>query len=558
MMPAASTASFPQGYWRSTEGIGAAQRRVETAVEELLPLIAAALDPGGQWSARFWRRGLGTFLWSLLSHCFDRASEPAPAQPAAVPALPEGQVFFSARDFNLALSEQAALQAWLDAVVDGRAGDPHGEAAVTAVAQWRLHEAAGGRKTPEAIERKAGQLRRRVLFWEGSGEVAHFAAPFSHWQSMQLSWKSGGRIRRLTCPEQVATLRYDGGQRLRLYERLGASGAALGELSRLALGPLCALMPTAFIEHREELATWAARQPRPRLLVTALGFERSPFFCALAERVEAAGGRVVGVQHGGCYGQTDPAWSEILENQNCDIYCTWGYRQRENHVALPAIRLAQIARARPPRVRGRRLLWAHAANVNGATLLAALPHFRRETELNDYFIDSVRAARERLGFEIALRPYPRIGVDALVQAWERGVPGLKLEPGRGRSLLRHAAEHDLTVFSFPGATGFLEFLQADRPALLFCPLDYCPVRPEAAEAFRALIDAGLFATDAASFERAVGDFLRERDRWWSSPERARARERFRAEFAQVGPDPCGTWARSLLGWAQAGDIGDRA
>lgn len=545
-MSADISSTCPPGYWRTAACIGQAQALVASAVDELLPLLGGHLDPQGQWTQRFWRMALGPYLWSLLSYACDRMAEEPAAGQVETPAPPApAHLFFSSREFVLTLSDGGALQAWLDTAFDTT------RSAGTYPDTWsalRFERRTSHKRTPEAAVSWKARLRRLVFTWEGSADIVHYAAPFSHANARRLTRQSRGRIRRLSCPEQTSLQRYDGAVRQALYAHCRTG--ALSPLADHALAVVCALLPTAFVEQLDELHRWTDGQQLPSLLVSALGHERSPYFVALADRACARGAAMVGIQHGGYYGQTDPTWSEIVETQISDHYCTWGYRHHPKHRPMPSIRLAQLETGSNPALGGKRLLWAYAANVTGATLLSAIPHFRRAVELNDYFIAALDKAKIRLGFELALRPYPR-GVDPLIEDWTQRVAGLVLEPGKGRSLLEHAAEHDLTVFSFPGATGFLEFLHADRPAILFSPDDLCPLRPQAQAVFQALADVGLYATDAAAFERSVEEFMRDGERWWHAPQRRQARERFREEFALSGTDIVPVWATQLQEWADA-------
>lgn len=539
----------PRTYWARLEDVQRAQQTVAASVDALLPVLAAALDPAGRLPQRFWRMAIGPFLWSLSSHVLDRAAQ-VPDTAAGLPEEPAPElVFFSCRDFILQLSAGGALKVWIDRCVDTRLALDAAPDYPEAWAQQQFTRAGPRKRTPQALASLPARLRRALLYWEGSAEVVHFAAPLSHGQALRMSLKSRGRIRRLACPEHAAQRQYRGDLRRALYERCvpGVSD----RLAALSLLPLCALLPTAFVEQLDELVQWAQAQPVPKVLLSALGSERSPYYAALAARACAQGARAIGMQHGGCYGQTDPTWSEILENQISDHFCTWGYRQLPTQVPMPSLRLAQLRPGGSHAIRGRRVLWAYNASVNATTLLSAVPHFRQDEALNDYFIHSVRAARERLDFDIALRPYPRIGLDPMTEAWVRGVPGLVLEPGGKRSLLTHAAQHDLTVFSFPGATGFLEFLHADRPAILFSPSSLCPVREQAREVFQELIDAGLYATDEQAFASILETCLAQGQSWWNDPQRVRARQRFIAEFARHDPRGIDVWVRRLLDWADA-------
>lgn len=536
-------AAVPRDYWRSDAACEAAQEEIARSVDEMLALLAASLDPQRQWSPRFWRMTAGTVLWAVLSAVFDRQAEPTSAQVEQPDAgFDPSFVFFSARDCVLALEQKPALRAWLDALND--AGD-----APAACARMQSHIAAlqvdregPRRRTPQRARR--ARWLRRLQFWQGPADVGHYAAPFSHRDAMQLALQSRGRIRRLACPEASARLIYDGARRAQLAQQwLVQAGRPL---LRQSVAAIAALLPTAVLEQRDELAQWADAQPQPMLLVSALGFERSPYYAALADRLARRGGRVIGLQHGGFYGQTEPTFYERIENEVSDLYCTWGYQQQPSQRPMPSPRLTHL-RAAPRRgAFARRLLWAYSSNATGLPALERLPHPRREGEMHAVLAAAVAQVQRQTPFTLTMRPYPRMGRLLFDAAWQHEFPALQVEAPAGRSLLQHAAGHDLTVFNFPGATGFLEFLHVDQPALIFCPPAFCPVRPAAAPAFTQLAEAGLYARSEDEFAAAIAAWSREGEDWWQAPQRRAARAAFVAHFARASDALIGEWSAFLL------------
>ncbi len=537
-------------YWISGADCAAAQRAVSLAVEELLTAIADDLDPAHEWSPRFWRMGLGSTLWALVSFVFDRVCDPAvplDQRPTPNPA----DICFSARDLMLRLETGGSAPTWVSrAIAEGTAQGALAYVIDTCGALAINRRLGAGARSVRARNRLLSRARSWLLFWEGEGDIGHFAAPFSQFESLQLALRSRGRIRKMRCPERSSELRYDGSLRAGLACRLVAALQAGSPLAQLAAAPVAALAPTALVEQIDELRTWLARQHRPRVLATALGFERSPYFNALADRVGRAGGKLVGMQHGGCYGQTDPSWSESLENQIGDVFCTWGYRHQASHQPMPSLRLGQLRAAKvAARPFAGRALLAHNGYSGPVMGLSQVPHPRRERELDLALISGIEDAQAATPFTLTLRPYPRLGRDLLGEAWKNRSPQIRIEAPGGRLLVEHAQAHDLTIFSFPGATGFLEFMHLDMPAIIFCPQDICPIRTQAQPAFQALIDAGLYATDSQSFQAIIAQWLAQGNAWWRAPRRAAARARFRAEFAYTSDAAVAQWARFLCEYA---------
>lgn len=536
-------------YWRTEEGCDEAQRAVEHAVEEWLALLPAALHATEEWTPLFWRMGLSSVLWGVISVVFDRSSDAASMpEGAAAPRFQPADLCFNARDLDVALPENRALIEWIARTTSSADASAALARSVECFEGWQIDRPGNGRNTPGYVHGIAANVRRWFRPAEGFGEIAHYCSPLRDADVTRgLYARSGGRIRLLHCPDVSARLRYDGAARAQIAARLLSASADRGALTRLSIGPVIALLPTAFIEQRAELRSWVATQRLPRVLVSGLGFQRSPYFAALCDRACARGARMVGVQHGGYYGQTDPTAVERIEKRICDLYCTWGYRHQTRDRPLPVLRLHAMAiPARPARPFAARALLAYSGNDAGPTLLARLPHYRQQGEAVAALIQALRDARARTPVQFALRPHPREGHDAMPEIWARELPDAVIERPSGRSLLQHSDEHDLTIFNFPGATGFLELLHADRSAMIVCPPELCPLRPEARPAFARLQAVGLYHPDIESFVRALGDWASIGLAWWEAPERRAACAAFRREFALSDPQPLARWGDFLV------------
>lgn len=545
-------AACPREFWHQLEHVHAAQEFTAEAVDELIGAWANAVDPQARVPELYWRLCLAPLLWSLLSYIFDRLVDIPDPNTGLPGEFPEAG--FSARETILLLHNKPDVQRWIDQACAAQSLGRTPDEISAAYSSQSIRRAGQGRKTPEVTHGILGRLRRSVMFWEGHAEIVHFGAPFTHAEARRMTRLSKGRIRRLPFPEHVSQLQWSGERRSSLVESL--SSRLNNALARFALPYVAAMAPTACLEQLEQVWHWVDKQALPKLVATVLGGERSPYFAALVARVKASQGKLVGIQHGGYYGATDRTWYERLENEFSDVYATWGYRQSDKQVPMPAVRLSQLRLkdqkvASPSADQSMRLFWAHDVNVGGSASLAAVPQFRRVNEYQQALAQGFGRVANKLGASVALRPYPRLPSADALDVWKQNIERLCIEPGAGRSLVAHASEHQLSVFGFPGATGFIEHIHVGLPAIIFCPPGLCPVRSEAVPIFDALIRTGLYVESESALEQSLQNFHSQRGAWWHTPERSAAREQFRRYFCLTSADPCNDWAAALIKWCES-------
>lgn len=528
-------------YWMDAASMAAGQACMGEAVEQLEAALGTALGEvrGDAHSPAYWQRTIGPFVWQLVCFVFDRICdelEPAPLR------LEPAQIPYSARDFVNQVIDRKALCALLDAAL---------ALPLPARREQLVEACAGLRVGPDAVAPVPpplkARLRRVFTPWEGVGEVTHYGAPFTTPQALALAAGSGGRIRRAKFPERAAVLRYDGALRLRLLEAIERRAPTLGLVAEAALVLAVFLLPTAFLEqHGELVAALGDDLEQPvKVVATAQGFVRSPAFAVFAATVAERGARVVGLQHGGFYGQMEETWGEIAEHQHSDVFCTWGYRYREHDYPMPPPRLAKLRDRGGDLRHPQALLWAMSAWLYMIHVNASVPHYRRYEEMNRRQMQDVRAAMAQRAFELRVRPYPRTRQDPMLQAWSSEVPGTRVDPG-GCDLLTHARRCALLVFNFPGATGFLECIRTDTPAIIYCPEDLVPVRPEARAVYEQLAEAGLYLRRPEELAAVVAERLDRGPGWWATPSRVAAREAFRRQFAWGEAPVVSAWRRFFL------------
>lgn len=539
--------SCARDYWMRGGDMAAAQQAIGAATHELQQILGDALDRLHQerHGVDYWERLIGSFAWQLVCYVFDRVCDPL--ADMSIPALTADDVCYSGRDFVNRVIERKPLCVLLDAVL----------AQPSQQMDQALDAACGGFSCGSDLapaahgERLSARLRRQLTPWEGSGRVTHYGAPFTQWQAIALALRSGGAIRRAKFSETGRQRRYDPAMRRRLRQltdRVTDSPTAAVAL------PIAAwLLPTAFVEQYRALQVEIAplERSRTRVVATAQGFSRSPAFSLYAARAAERGARIVGLQHGGFYGQMEETWNEIAEHDHCDVFCTWGYRYRAHDVPMPAPRLGKLKRRQTVIKHPQALLWAMCARLFMVHVNASVPHYRRYEELNLRGMDAMRGVLAEQPWELRIRPYPRTRQDPMLTAWSQSLPRTRVDDGNGADLLTHAADCALIIFNFPGATGFLECIRTGTPALIYCPEDIVPVRPEARDIYQRLVEVGLYARTPGELVATLAERQRQGPEWWDMPTRKAARQAFRSHFAWDGDEPLVTiWKRFFLDLAQ--------
>ena len=297
---------------------------------------------------------------------------------------------------------------------------------------------------------------------------------------------------------------------------------------------IASLLPSAALETWPDLnacaENWIAKR-QPKVIVSGVGGRWNMQFAVWAAECQKRGTRIVGVQHGGCYGERDHTCGESHERRVADHYATWGWREDEGTVALPAARLASIKPRKGPVTDGP-ILWVGTADSRHVYQIGPRPV---GPQTRDYFL-SQRAFFEALSSEVArqvlFRPYPRefgwVGQPGLDTALPVKVDDFNTELRERISAAR------LMVVDHLGSTTLLEAITAKCPVLFFGSPAIFDIRDSARPFYDALQQVGIFHTSAESAANTVNLIADNVQDWWQEPDRQIAINRFSDNFAQSG------------------------
>lgn len=260
---------------------------------------------------------------------------------------------------------------------------------------------------------------------------------------------------------------------------------------------LLACMPTYLLEgFADTLTRVDAHLSHSRALIFSIEFCRKPEVALAFAYIKAHRGLLVGCQHGGLYGQTDPTWPEHAENRISDIYLTWGYQYTDRHLALPSIRLSRSrfkrtrSQAKPeeillvaPYIRDCLELAIHSPAPNNQA--TALNH---SLTMLKPLLDS--------GQNMVLRCHPRNTEEELSQLIPLlQHPRLRLLKGKRGELASDCQHFTTTLFSSPNATGLAELAASDIPFFIVARKNDFWIQPDAMPVYEALIESGVWITE---------------------------------------------------------------
>jgi len=265
-------------------------------------------------------------------------------------------------------------------------------------------------------------------------------------------------------------------------------------------------MPTYFVEKFTSCYLNAKQYANGlRSLVCGIEFQHKPVQAVLLAILKEKSTSLIGSQHGGFYGQTDPTWLERSEREIFDRYITWGFEFSKNEYPLPSVRLS---RKRLGDVA--LLMKRHFLRPKAKTVLVVLPHIMPTLA---YSIQSPRVMQQQqalyrsltmlellvdAGYEVTLRTHPRNPpLD-----YEAAIPGrlksaVVVCGGKAGPLVEAMLQFEWVFFTNPNATGLSECVaNGIEFRIVSDPHDY-QIRTDAAQVYQSLQSNNVWFTEKA-------------------------------------------------------------
>ncbi len=275
----------------------------------------------------------------------------------------------------------------------------------------------------------------------------------------------------------------------------------------------------------------------------------------VAEAVER-GATLVGVQHGGWYGEIGYYGLEWIEKKISDVFATWGYQNSEVDIKLPAPKLMNDRRTKPG---GETLLWLSRSVDHWGDYLSPATFFDTIDGVNgpdegqarfERALELYNALRQRTRSNLLLRfdykHLPDTEGHMRMLKWRIGRQFKEANIDRGRKGLEgRIRDARLILVDHVPSTVFAECIHSGVPTILFDKIEDKWLTDNARQAYRDLEEAGVLYQEPDAAARKIEEIYDDPLDWWTSEEVLSAVNRYREEFAYVGERPVEEWATFL-------------
>lgn len=293
-------------------------------------------------------------------------------------------------------------------------------------------------------------------------------------------------------------------------------------------------IPVLYMEGYHELIEQTRQLPwpkNPKVIFTANALLHDTVSMAYtAEKVEYGSPLVYG-QHGGFYGQALFIWAEDHERKIADKYITWGWTDvsgEDNKKIIPLGMGNKITK----RV-------GKDAPTDLLLILASISRYTFRLDSNTGSNQMLEYIADCLEFAEALRMSDVY--DALLvrmygheygwnerSRWKDAHPLVRIDHGV-LSIWTLVKKARLIVYSY-NSTGYLQFMVANIPTVVFWDIELGPVRDSAIPYINDLKRVGIFHETPESAAMHVNNVWSNVDAWWGSPEVQGALGRFKKQY----------------------------
>ncbi len=119
--------------------------------------------------------------------------------------------------------------------------------------------------------------------------------------------------------------------------------------------------------------------------------------------------------------------------------------------------------------------------------------------------------------------------------WEQSLSNVKFSKENSK-IYQLVRDSRLVVYTYNVSTGYLEFINANIPTILFWDMKCSPVSDDAVDIFEELKNVGIFHNDPESAANHINLIWDNIDDWWNSENVRRARMNLCLKFANVHTD----------------------
>lgn len=329
------------------------------------------------------------------------------------------------------------------------------------------------------------------------------------------------------------------------------------ELSKLVINTLPVNIPLNFIEGYQDEVT-ASKKYFPYvskviMLESCASYDQYKFW--IGEQIEN-GAKLVGYQHGGCYGMQKASSAEFLECHTSDYFISWGWGPFRNVLPAPiphGYRLLKKYSREEKNERFKEILWVTTLYVRYCMAIydwsiTSKPYLNFQKKF-------FGALEKKIATDICMRLNPSF--DNIEEVKET-LPGLNIySPANRESFFTHLSRTKIVVIDNPSTT-FLYTLALNVPTILFWDKEHWVFRDEAKPYLDMLEQVGIYYDSPEKAAEMLNKIADDPYPWWNSEAVQSARQNFCDNFARISPHYLREWNDLLLGINQRKSIEDAA
>lgn len=318
------------------------------------------------------------------------------------------------------------------------------------------------------------------------------------------------------------------------------------ELSKLVINTLPVNMPINFIESYQEEVTESKKYfPYTSSVILhpqTASYDQYKFW--IGEQMEK-GAKLVGYQHGGCYGMQKASSAEFIERSTSDFFISWGWSSSKN--VLPAfnshINQTFISNFyKEKNIKSHEILWvATKCNREYSIAIHDWPIMSRPyLSYQKSFFEKLEA---RVSSTICMRLDPS---SKNVEEIKEYLPNVSMYfPTNRESFFTHLSRAKIVVLDNP-STPLLHILALNVPAILFWDKEHWVFRDEAKPYLEALEGAGIYYDSPEAAANMLNKVIDDPQSWWASESVQSARQQFCDNFTRISTDHAREWKELLL------------
>ncbi len=325
------------------------------------------------------------------------------------------------------------------------------------------------------------------------------------------------------------------------------------DFAHLVLATLRVNFPKIWLEDfhllAAQLKSFSLKNRLPTRLVTDTGWYANETFQRWAAECAERGTKLIGVQHGGGYGDRLINTSEIHERKCADYYISWGWQDHPSVVPLASLKLEKSRKDSffyPLRRKEALKIFYPTTAFSRYQTSFESSHCTSQWEeylsWQERFIDNLAPEWRKI---LVLRLYHLDYGRDIFAHFRARYPDLTMVDSRDyRSFVSYLRGTALFIADNMGTT-MLEALARDIPTLMFWQVADWPSRAEVSSLYSQLTEVQVFHHSPESAASTLNQLMPEVYQWWHEPRRYQVVKRYQETFARTSPGWVDEWRTTV-------------